>query len=79
MDEDSENRAAQQLVARIKRTSKYYGQTKPGAWFDVRVVDDASYSLRGNGNNHAYPVASHAYLLWYPCNLSGCHPQRQAP
>lgn len=42
----------QQLVARIKRTSKYYGQTKPGAWFDVRAVNDRSYSLRGNDNNY---------------------------
>lgn len=43
---------SQQLVARIKRSSKYYGQTKPGEWFDVRVVDDAMYRLRGNGNNY---------------------------
>lgn len=42
----------QQIVARIKRTSKYYGQTQPGAWFDVRVVDDRSYRLRGNNNNY---------------------------
>lgn len=43
---------AQQLVARIKRSSKYYGQTKPGRWFDVRVVNDRSYHLRGNDNNY---------------------------
>lgn len=42
----------QQLVARIKRSSKYFGQTKPGAWFDVRVVEDRSYPLRGNDNNY---------------------------
>lgn len=42
----------QQLVARIKRSSKYWGQTDPNAWFDVRVVDDASYRLRGNDNNY---------------------------
>lgn len=42
----------QQLVARIKRSSKYYGQTEPGAWFDVRVVSDRSYRLRGNSNNY---------------------------
>jgi hypothetical protein len=42
----------QQLVARLKRTSKYYGQTTPGAWFDVRVVNDPSYRLRGNDNNY---------------------------
>lgn len=44
----------QQLVARIKRSSKYYGQTKPGAWFDVRVVDDSWYQLRGNNNNYRF-------------------------
>lgn len=43
---------AQQLVARIKRSSKYYGQTTPGEWFDVRVVGDRSYRLRGNQNNY---------------------------
>jgi hypothetical protein len=42
----------QQLVARLKRTSKYYGQTEPGAWFDVRVVADTHYHLRGNNNNY---------------------------
>jgi hypothetical protein len=30
----------QQLVARIKRRSKYRGQTAPNQWFDVRVVED---------------------------------------
>jgi hypothetical protein len=55
MDHESKYQPAaarQQLVARIKRTSKYYGQTEPGAWFDVRVVDDRMYSLRGNDNNY---------------------------
>lgn len=42
----------QQLVARIKRSSKYWGQTAPNQWFGVRVVDDAGYSLRGNNNNY---------------------------
>jgi hypothetical protein len=37
----------QQLVARIKRRSKYWGQTEPNEWFDIRVVDDAGYRLRG--------------------------------
>lgn len=44
--------AKQQLVARIKRSSKYYGQTPAGAWFDVRVVADTYYHLRGNNNNY---------------------------
>lgn len=43
---------AQQLVARIKRSSKYYGQTEPGAWFDVCIVADTQYRLRGNNNNY---------------------------
>lgn len=42
----------QQLVARIKRRSKYWGQTAPHEWFDIRVVDDAGYRLRGNNNNY---------------------------
>jgi hypothetical protein len=41
---------SQQLVARIKRRSKYWGQTAPHEWFDIRVVDDAGYRLRGNNN-----------------------------
>lgn len=43
---------AQQLVARIKRSSKYYGQTAAGEWFDVRTVSDRSYPWRGNSNNY---------------------------
>jgi hypothetical protein len=42
----------QQLVARIKRRSKYWSQTAPHQWFDVRVVEDAGYRLRGNNNNY---------------------------
>lgn len=42
----------QQLVARIKRSSKYWGQTAPNAWFDVEVVADNYYQLRGNNNNY---------------------------
>ena len=44
--------ARQQLVARIKRSSKYWGQTAPNEWFDVRIVGDASYRVRGNDNNY---------------------------
>lgn len=46
--------SAQQLVARIKRSSKYYGQTKPNEWFAVRVVPDMGYGLRGNNNNYRF-------------------------
>ena len=42
----------QQLVACIKRRSKYWGQTAPNQWFDVRVVEDTGYCLRGNSNNY---------------------------
>jgi hypothetical protein len=41
----------QQLVARIKRSSKYWGQTPPNKWFDVRVVDDWC-PVRGNNNQY---------------------------
>lgn len=44
----------QQLVARIKRSSKYWGQTAPNEWFDVRVVTDNYYQLRGNQNNYRF-------------------------
>lgn len=40
------------LVARIKRSSKYWGQTAPNAWFEVRMVSDDYYQLRGNNNNY---------------------------
>lgn len=42
----------QQLVARIRRSSKYWGQTAPHEWFEVRVVEDNYYQLRGNSNNY---------------------------
>ncbi|EJN07919.1 hypothetical protein PMI42_07449 [Bradyrhizobium sp. YR681] len=42
----------QQLVARIRRGSKYWGQTPPNQWFDARMVADDHYHLRGNGNNY---------------------------
>lgn len=42
----------QPLIARIKRSSKYYGQTEPGKWFDVRAVKDRGYPWRGNNNNY---------------------------
>jgi hypothetical protein len=44
--------SGQQLVARIKRSSKYWGQTEPNQWFVVRVVGDTYYHLRGNNNNY---------------------------
>lgn len=44
----------QQLVARIKRSCKYWGQTPANQWFDVRVVEDTHYQLRGNNNNYRF-------------------------
>lgn len=43
---------AQQLIARIKRSSKYWGQTAPNQWFDVRVVRGDSYCVWGNSNHY---------------------------
>lgn len=42
----------QKLVARIKRTSKYYDQRPSGEWFTATVVHDHGYPIRGNGNNY---------------------------
>lgn len=43
----------QQLVARIKRSSKYYHQRPAGEWFDVRL--DRRYPVV-SGNNNAYEL-----------------------
>jgi hypothetical protein len=40
------------LVARIKRTSKYWGQTKPNAWFDVFINPGWEYAVKGNSNQY---------------------------
>lgn len=49
---DETHDAPQQLMGRIKRSSKYWGQTAPHQWFAVRIVDDLSYRVRGNDNNY---------------------------
>ncbi len=50
----------QKLVARIKRNSKYWGQTPANQWFDVRISDGSDhYCVRGNGN--AYRIADVAF------------------
>ena len=44
---------AQQLVARIKKSSKYSYQAPEGEWFDVRFASDSlSYSIYGNSNQY---------------------------
>ena len=49
--ERAEAKPPQQLVARIKRTSKYSHQAPPGDWFDVRL--SRRYPVV-SGNNNAY-------------------------
>jgi hypothetical protein len=46
--------SGQQLVARIKKSSKWAYQAPKGGWFDVRVVPDMGYGLRGNNNNYRF-------------------------
>lgn len=46
--------AVQQLVARIKRTSKYAHQAPQGDWFDVRI--NPRYPVV-SGNNNAYEMS----------------------
>jgi hypothetical protein len=57
MDHDAKYQPAverQQIVARIKRGSKYAYQAPKGEWFDVRIVPDMGYGLRGNNNNYRF-------------------------
>jgi len=45
--------AQQQLVARIKKTSKYSHQAPEGRWFDVTIENDSlGYALHGNNNDY---------------------------
>lgn len=43
---------AQQLVARIKRSSKYSHQSPAEGWFAIEIVNDFLMPVRGNGNNY---------------------------
>lgn len=43
----------QQLVARIKRSSKYFHQRPEGEWFDVRLSPGYPFV---SGNNNAYEL-----------------------
>lgn len=49
---------AQQLVARIKRSSKYRHQSPPDEWFDVRL--SRRYPVV-SGNNNAYELSDVAF------------------
>jgi len=45
----------QQLVARIKRGSKYVYQAPEGEWFGVVMRKDSlGYEVRGNNNNYRF-------------------------
>lgn len=44
----------QHLVARIKRSSKYYYQSPVSKWFDVKIVSDLGYGLDGNNNSYRF-------------------------
>lgn len=44
--------AAPQLVARIKRNSKYAHQAPKGEWFDVRKINRGYPQVVGNSNNY---------------------------
>ncbi|AXF23519.1 hypothetical protein CUJ89_24210 [Burkholderia pyrrocinia] len=45
---------SQQIHAKIKRTSKYYGQTPPGALFPVQISPLQRDEYVVSGNNNAY-------------------------
>lgn len=54
MDHEAKYRPAteerQQLVARIKRSSKYAHQAPKGGWFDVRKINRGYPQVVGNNN-----------------------------
>ncbi|MFM0302432.1 hypothetical protein PQQ99_20140 [Paraburkholderia sediminicola] len=45
---------SQQIYAKIKKNSKYYGQTKAGARFPVHIEHQGEweYTVSGNQNNY---------------------------
>ncbi|MCY1259998.1 hypothetical protein D9M68_100630 [compost metagenome] len=45
---------SQQLYAKIKRTSKYFGQTDPDALFPVHIEQEGNweYTVHGNGSDY---------------------------
>ncbi|UKD15438.1 hypothetical protein L3V59_21050 [Burkholderia aenigmatica] len=45
---------SQQIHAKIKRTSKYYGQTQPGKLFPVQISPLHRDEYVVNGNNNFY-------------------------
>ena len=54
----------QQLVARIKKSSKYAYQAPDGEWFEVEVrPDGSSYSLDGNNNRYRFSDVTFGIML----------------
>lgn len=45
---------SQQLYAKIKKSSKYYGQTAPGKLFEVHVEKEGGWEYVVHGNNNDY-------------------------
>jgi len=48
---------SQQLYAKIKKSSKYYGQTKPGERFAVHIEHQNGWEYVVRGNNNDYRLA----------------------
>lgn len=48
---------SQQLYAKIKKSSKYYGQTAPGERFEVHIRHQGGYEYVVRGNNNDYRLA----------------------
>lgn len=44
--------SSQQIVARIKKSSKYAYQAPDKKWFEVRFTPHDDYNVRGNGNSY---------------------------
>ncbi|WP_414440487.1 hypothetical protein [Burkholderia sp. 22PA0106] len=47
----------QQIYAKIKRNSKYYGQSKPGERFPVHIQHQGGWEYVVYGNNNTYRLA----------------------
>lgn len=45
---------AQQLVGRIKKSSRYSAQAPRQTWFTLTIVDDRLSPIRGNDNNYRF-------------------------
>jgi len=50
----AEEKMSQQIYAKLKKSSKYYGQTEPGERFAVHIAHqgELEYVVQGNNNNY---------------------------